>query len=184
MDSSLVLFFGAALAWRIFTLVVSAKNERRLKAAGATEYGVLNSKLIRVVHAAYYLCAFLEGYWRAAQTGETTLWGIGLYLFSVAILGLVWYHLGDIWTVKLYIAPNHRVSESWLFRVVRHPNYFLNIIPELVGLALVLRAWIVLGIGLPLYGMVLAFRIREEDRLMRKVRAVREKNRPHDEIHS
>src|SRR5437870_13907816 len=35
---------------------------------------------------------------------------------------------------KLLIASDHTLNQSGLFRWVRHPNYFLNILPELVGL--------------------------------------------------
>src|SRR5262249_62436732 len=47
-------------------------------------------------------------------------------------------------------------------------NYFLNIIPELVGLALIMGAWIILVIGLPLYLLVLRKRIVQEEQVMRE----------------
>ena len=55
-----------------------------------------------------------------------------------------------------------------LFRWVRHPNYFLNIIPELCGLALIMGAWIVLVLGLPCYLLVLRERIRQEEAVMQQ----------------
>ena len=41
--------------------------------------------------------------------------------------------LGGIWTLKLFILPNHPIIKSGLYKVTKHPNYFLNIIPELIG---------------------------------------------------
>jgi isoprenylcysteine carboxyl methyltransferase (ICMT) family protein YpbQ len=75
--------------------------------------------------------------------------------------------LGRQWTVKLLVASDHTLVTHPLFRVVRHPNYFLNILPELIGLALALHAFWTLGIGLLLYLIPLARRIREEEKVMR-----------------
>ena len=44
--------------------------------------------------------------------------------------------LGGIWTLKLFILPNHPIIKSGLYKVTKHPNYFLNIIPELIGVLL------------------------------------------------
>ena len=83
---------------------------------------------------------------------------------SVVAFVLVWRALNRLWTVKLLIASDHVLNQSTLFRWVRHPNYFLNIIPELCGLALIMGAWIVLVIGLPCYLLVLRVRIRRKNR--------------------
>jgi len=53
-----------------------------------------------------------------------------------------------------------------LFRWVRHPNYFVSIIPELVGFALALNAYWTLVVGLPLYCIPLFIRIRQEEAAM------------------
>ena len=74
--------------------------------------------------------------------------------------------LVEIWTVKIYILPEHQINRSWLFKTFRHPNYFLNIIPELIGIALLCQAWYVLLIGLPIYLLVLFKRIRQEEQAM------------------
>jgi isoprenylcysteine carboxyl methyltransferase (ICMT) family protein YpbQ len=94
--------------------------------------------------------------------------GLLLYAISIIALVLVWRALQGRWTVKLIIASDHTLNQSALFRWVRHPNYFLNIIPELVGLALIMGAWIVLVGGLPLYLLVLRKRIVQEEQVMRE----------------
>jgi len=68
--------------------------------------------------------------------------------------------------VKLLIARDHELVTHPLFRRVRHPNYFLNILPELVGFALALHAWWTLVIGLILYAVPLTIRIRQEETAM------------------
>lgn len=43
----------------------------------------------------------------------------------------------------------------------------LNVIPELLGLALLMKAWLTLAVLLPLYLAALGVRIRQEERAMR-----------------
>jgi isoprenylcysteine carboxyl methyltransferase (ICMT) family protein YpbQ len=50
---------------------------------------------------------------------------------------------------------------------VRHPNYFLNVLPELIGFALALNAVTTLLVGIPLYLVPLIIRIRQEEQVMR-----------------
>ena len=68
--------------------------------------------------------------------------GIGLIILIVAyiMLFIVIKTLGRIWTLKLFILPNHPIIKSGLYKVTKHPNYFLNIIPELIGVLLLTHA--------------------------------------------
>ena len=76
------------------------------------------------------------------------------------------YSLGPLWTVKIIINHRHPLVRTGLFRWVRHPNYFVSIIPELVGFALALNAYWTLVVGLPLYCIPLFIRIRQEEAAM------------------
>ena len=68
--------------------------------------------------------------------------GIGLIILIIAyiMLFIVIKTLGRIWTLKLFILPNHPIIKSGLYKVTKHPNYFLNIIPELIGVLLLTNA--------------------------------------------
>ncbi len=161
----LTLFIGALLL-RVGSVAVSMRHEKALKAHGAREYGRSNSHLLAAAHVLFYGGALVEGLWRSTQLTRWTTVGILLYVLSIIALLLVWRELKGLWTVKLLIASDHPLNQSALFRWVRHPNYFLNIIPELVGLALIMGAWIVLVVGLPLYLLVLRRRIVQEEQVM------------------
>ncbi len=161
----LTLFIGALLL-RVGSVAVSMRHEKALKAHGAREYGRSNSHLLAAAHVLFYGGALVEGLWRSTQLTRWTTVGIVLYVLSIIALLLVWRELKGLWTVKLLIASDHPLNQSALFRWVRHPNYFLNIIPELVGLALIMGAWIVLVVGLPLYLLVLRRRIVQEEQVM------------------
>lgn len=163
----IILSFAAFFALRLVSLSISIRNEKRIVRLGAVQYGKVNSLLLTLAHIAYYASALTEAWVSGAEFGTTSLIGLGVMTFAYAMLFYVIYCLRDLWTVKLYILPEHRIERSFLFRVVRHPNYFLNILPELLGVALLCQAWYTLCIGLPLYGVLLAIRIRQEEQAMR-----------------
>ncbi|MBS5596944.1 MAG: hypothetical protein KHX07_07535 [Peptostreptococcus sp.] len=76
--------------------------------------------------------------------------------------------LGDIWTVKLMLLKNHKYVDHWLFRTFKHPNYFLNIMPELCGIGLLCHAKLTSLVILPLYAIVLYKRISQENMILEK----------------
>jgi isoprenylcysteine carboxyl methyltransferase (ICMT) family protein YpbQ len=168
MNPVMILFAVAAFLFRIGTLMVSIRHERALKRDGAVELGARNSALLAFVHLIYYIAAVVEGSLRAAPFDAISVAGLILYGFGVLSLLAVMRLLGRFWTVKLLIARDHQLVTHPLFRWVRHPNYFLNILPELIGLALVLHAFTTLVIGLLIYSAPLSIRIRQEETAMRK----------------
>jgi isoprenylcysteine carboxyl methyltransferase (ICMT) family protein YpbQ len=166
MHPLLLTLFMIALLLRVGSVAVSRRHEKALKAQGAKEYGRSTSRLLAAAHILFYGGALVEGLWRSTQPTWWTMVGVVLYGMSIIALVLVWRELQGLWTVKLIIASDHTLNQSALFRWVRHPNYFLNIIPELVGLALIMGAWLVLVVGLPLYLLVLRKRIVQEEQVM------------------
>jgi isoprenylcysteine carboxyl methyltransferase (ICMT) family protein YpbQ len=167
MSPALVAFFALAVVLRLASLFISKRNEARLRAGGAQEYGAGNTRLLAVLHLTFYGAAFLEGLWRTSQIDAWTWLGLALYGFAMLVLLYVIYELGDLWSIKVLLAPGHVLKQSWLFRMVRHPNYYLNVLPELVGLALVLKAWLVLVFLFPCYLAALFRRIKIEEEAMR-----------------
>lgn len=164
----LVIFAVLAVAIRLATLVISLRNEKAMKAAGAVELGAQNSGILAGCHILFYLAAIGEGLWRGDAPDAVTWIGLALYVFGIAVLFLVIRLLGRFWTVKLILARDHVLVTHPLFRQVRHPNYYLNLLPELVGLALTFHAFGTLLIGLPLYAIPLFIRIRQEEAAMKR----------------
>lgn len=151
---------------RAISLGVSVRNEKRLKSAGAVEYGRRNSLALAGFHGLVYLGTIVEAFVRQTRLDGVGIVGLALYVLSMLFLTLVIRELGALWTVKLILAHGHTLDRSWLFRTIRHPNYVLNIIPELVGLVLICHAWITAAAILPPYVISLAIRIRQEERVM------------------
>ena len=88
------------------------------------EYGVKNSKYLAITHVLIYMSAAIETF--IHKDTFNLLNGIGLIILIVAyiMLFIVIKTLGRIWTLKLFILPNHPIIKSGLYKVTKHPNYF------------------------------------------------------------
>jgi len=73
MPVVLIVFFVLALLFRIGTLVISIRHERRLKNNGAIEYGATNSIALAFSHLLFYFVAALEGWMRRSSPDLLTL---------------------------------------------------------------------------------------------------------------
>jgi isoprenylcysteine carboxyl methyltransferase (ICMT) family protein YpbQ len=142
------------------------KHEKELKHAGAIEIGAGNSVRLAIAHTLFYIAALAEGWHDRPAFDTVSAIGLGLYIFGMVALLLVMSILRRLWTVKLLIAQDHVLITHPLFRLVRHPNYYLNLPAELIGYALVFHAYITLIVGLPIYLIFLATRIRQEEAAM------------------
>lgn len=165
---SILNLFIACLLIRIVSLGKSILNEKKLKAKGAIEHGKNNSIVLTLFHIAFYVSCLWEALYFEKEINNYSYLGIGLFAFSMAMLWWVIINLGNLWTVKLIISSDHALKTNFLFKYIRHPNYYLNIVPELIAMALMCNAWYTLIIGLPLYAAPLAIRIRQEEKLMRE----------------
>lgn len=140
-------------------------TRKTAKGRGAVEYGVKNSKYLAITHVFIYMSAAIETF--IHKDTFSILNGIGLIILIVAyiMLFIVIKTLGRIWTLKLFILPNHPIIKSGLYKVTKHPNYFFNIIPELIGVLLLTHATYTTLLLVP-YAYFLIARIRQEENLM------------------
>lgn len=160
------IIFAIILSLRFYTLSISIRNEKALISKGAVQYGKNNSMLLSVAHIVFYMAAICEANYRQIGFDQVSQIGLAILIFAIAMLFYVIYVLKEIWTVKIYILPNHKINRSFLFKYVRHPNYFLNIIPELIGLSLFCHSTNTAMIGLPIYLVILTIRIKQEEKAM------------------
>lgn len=165
--TAILILFGIFFAIRLYFLGISIKNEKKLIAKGATQIGAKHSKILAGAHIVYYFVAVLSAILLNVKFNLISAIGAIIVSASFVVLWFIVKQLGEIWTVKVYILPNHQINRSWLFTTFKHPNYFLNIIPELIGIALLCQAWWVLLLGLPIYGVILFIRIQQEEEAMK-----------------
>jgi isoprenylcysteine carboxyl methyltransferase (ICMT) family protein YpbQ len=167
LSVGVVIFTIYAIVLRGISLAISVRNERRLKREGAVEYGRGGTAFLTGVSFLFAAGAIIEGILRRVSIDTIAVWGIAIHAFSMVVLFYVIYELRDVWTVKVLIARRHHLVTSWLFRIVKHPNYFLNLIPEFIGLTLVYRAWVTAAILFPVLLVAIGIRIVQEERAMR-----------------
>ncbi|CIO28570.1 isoprenylcysteine carboxyl methyltransferase family protein [Streptococcus pneumoniae] len=154
---------------RLLFLKKSIANEKRIRRDGGREFGIKNTKRLTLVHIVFYLACFMEALVYRPSFNMMSVVGLVLLIFSMLMLLLVIHLLGDIWTVKLMLAPNHKFVDHVLFKTVKHPNYFLNILPELIGLTLLSHAYMTFVLVFPVYAVILYRRIAEEEKLLHEV---------------
>jgi methyltransferase len=146
---------------RVAELGLSNANTRGLLAAGAREHAPGHYPLIVAVHAAW-----LAALWWLAP-GRPVHVPL-LLLFVVLQLGRVWVirTLGPRWTTRIIILPGAPLVASGPYRFVSHPNYLI-VIGEIAVLPLVFGLWKVALVFSLLNAVVLAIRIRAEERALR-----------------
>ena len=168
MHRAILITFLIGFTLRLLSLGISIRNENRLKSKGAIEHGRRTTLALAILHTLFFFAALTEGLLKATPWTTLSTAGLAIYTFSLLALFYVIYELSPVWTIKLIIAKDHPLVTSPLFKHLRHPNYFLNVLPELIGLTLLAQSWFTAIILLPPYLYCLFIRIRQEEKVMRQ----------------
>jgi methyltransferase len=156
---------------RLCELRYSRRNELRLRAQGAVESGAAHYPALVALHASWLFAAPIE-VWALSRPFVPPLAAVMGLLLSVAFSLRYWVitTLGERWTTRVLVLPGKPPITGGPFRFLRHPNY-LAVVVEVPALALVHTAWITaLAFGV-LNVVILAVRIRVEDRAWAALRA-------------
>lgn len=157
-----VLLVAAA---RLAELAHARRNARRLLAAGGREAGAGHYPLLVLLHGAW-LAALAALVPPAAPVN----WG-WLAVFVLLQAGRLWViaTLGPRWTTRVIVVPDAPLVRRGPYRFVRHPNYAI-VAAEIAVLPLAFGAWrIALGFSV-VNALLLAHRIRVEDRALAPLR--------------
>ncbi|MEO5774165.1 MAG: isoprenylcysteine carboxylmethyltransferase family protein [Sphingomicrobium sp.] len=146
---------------RLSEMVMARRNTARLLAKGAREYGASHYPLIVAVHVGW-----LAALWWLAPDRPIAWPLIGV--FALLQLGRLWtlHTLGERWTTRIIVLPGAPLVTGGPFRFVRHPNYLI-VIGEIAVLPLAFGLWRVALIFSLLNLVVLALRIRVENKALR-----------------
>lgn len=164
----LIILFSVVMAARISTIVYSSINAKRLIKAGGKEYHKKSTIAIMILMTLLHLGCLAELIIRKPTFNTVTIIGLSTYFLSMIVLAYVLVTLGKFWTMKVIIAKDHQFKENFLFRVFKHPNYYLNMFPEILSLVLITQAYITGGILLVPFIVAFYFRIKGEEEIMRK----------------
>ncbi|MBA3668204.1 MAG: hypothetical protein H0W65_10870 [Sphingomonas sp.] len=145
---------------RLAELPLARANTKRLLAAGGHEVAPGHYPLIVAVHAVW-----LASLWWWAP-GQPIHWPF-LTLYAVIEVGRVWVlrTLGPRWTTRIIVMPGEQLVARGPYRFVDHPNY-LVVIAEIAVLPLVFGLWPMAMVFSLLNAIVLAIRIRAENRAL------------------
>lgn len=164
-----IVWFTGLVAWYL----IRYPFERRAKKVGVTKslFGWRESGLLALAFLGLWLIPAIY-----AVSGFPAALDRPL-VPSIAILGIItlcgalflFYRshsdLGKNWSISLEIRSEHRLVSSGIYRFIRHPMYssfFLTGVAQL----LLLPNWVAGSTGLAGVGVLYAFRIRQEERMM------------------
>jgi methyltransferase len=155
-----IVILALVTVQRLSELWLSRRNTRRLLAQGAREHGSGHYPLIVAVHALW-----LVSLWWLARSRPVD--GFWLGIFVLLEIARIWVlaTLGPRWTTRIIVLPEAPLVRSGPYRFVNHPNYWV-VIGEIAVLPLVFGLWQVALAFTLLNAIVLAIRIRSENRAL------------------
>jgi methyltransferase len=145
---------------RLYELLLSARNETRLRARGAFEVGKEHYPMIVGLHAAWLL-----GLWILAWPRPVNWWLIAAYVALQGLRYWVMASLGERWTTRVIVLPGAPLVRAGPYRYLRHPNYIV-VIAEIALLPLAFGMVIYAIVFSIANAMLLALRIRVENRAL------------------
>lgn len=162
--ASYTLLVIAVAVARLLELRRSRRNEALLRARGAVESGAAHYPAMVALHAAWLVAAPLEVWAFSRPFLPALALPAGAVLCAAfALRRWVITTLGERWTTRVLVLPGEPPVTSGPFRFLRHPNYFA-VFFEVPALALVHTAWFTALVFGALDAVLLAVRIRVEDR--------------------
>ena len=163
------LLIAAVAAERLVELVLSKRHARWALSQGGKEFGRGHYPYMVAIHTGLLLGCVLEVWY----LGRPFLPALGWTMFGLVLASQVlrWWcvaTLGRRWNTLVIVIPGLRLVDRGPYRWLKHPNY-VAVVVEGVALPLVHSAWLT-AIGFTLLNaLVLAIRIRVENRALATV---------------
>lgn len=153
---------------RLGELALARRNRGWLLARGGREIGAGHYPAMVALHTLFLLSCLAE-VWLA---GRPFLPPLALAMLAVLALatGLRYWAirtLGRRWTTRVIVLPGAPRIESGPYRWFPHPNY-LAVVLEIAALPLVHTAWLTAAVFTVANAVMLAVRIRVEERGLRQ----------------
>ena len=150
---------------RGYELALSARHDRRLRAAGAIEHGRSHFPLLVALHALWPLALVAEVAWRHARPDPGWPAWLALFVAAQALRAASIAALGERWTTRVLVVPGADLVRRGPYRFMRHPNY-LAVIVELAAAPLMFGAWRTALAATVVNLVALAIRVRVEERAL------------------
>ncbi|MFV0559722.1 MAG: isoprenylcysteine carboxylmethyltransferase family protein [Enterococcus sp.] len=162
MDFQLFVLFGIIAYIRIIVLFLSnTAKYYLLQSKVGREHSQQISKLLAILHTIIYFAAFGEGIIRKQAFDQLSMIGLILLLFSYIVLVLVICTMAPLWTVKSFSVEHLPKLEQTKYVLLKQVNYTLNIVLELISVALIFHSVYIIILYFP-YAVLLYLRIKKE----------------------
>jgi methyltransferase len=156
---------AAALLIMAGEAVLSAFNERQLRAKGAVEPpgDVINT--MRFAYPIAFVVMGVEGALAGPAPRELMLYGLALFGLAKALKLWAISTLGWRWSFRVLVLPGAPLITAGPYRVLSHPNY-LAVAGEIASVALIVWAPITGVLATVGFGWLMIKRIRVEDKAL------------------
>jgi methyltransferase len=165
-----VVYLGVGVcliaAQRLLELAYSRRNERRLRARGAVEWGAGHYSLMVGLHSLWLVSTLVEGLVRGPEI--PAWWPVPLAAFLLVQPLRYWaiLSLGANWNARILVVPGGKLVRSGPYRFFPHPNYGVVAV-EILTFPLIFGAWITAIVFSLLNAALLYVRIRTENRALK-----------------
>ncbi len=135
-------FVAAAALAAVAERLYAARNERRLRSEGAGEIAPAVFLAMVPIYSLVFAGAIAESLLPGRRPSAPIVAAM-LALFIAAKMLKLWavIHLGDSWTMRVFVPRTIRVAAGGPYRYLRHPNY-VAVMGEILALPLAGGAWI------------------------------------------
>ncbi len=157
---SMLMFLLAVVIYRVKSTLMTSHRETGRVFQPWTLYA------LTMMHIIIGIFCVVE-YFTRLETINYFVSVLGLFLFSVAVVGRYWAlkTLGKYHSAQIEIRENHSLVTSGPYRYIRHPIYFFTII-EVISCCLIPNAWYALLLTLLVYTPLLILRLLLEEKVL------------------
>ena len=152
----------AALLIMAGEAVLSAFNERQLRAKGAIEPPGDVIAMMRVAYPLAFVAMGIEGALAGPAPRDVLMYGLALFGLAKALKLWAISSLGSRWSFRVLILPGAPLVTTGPYRFISHPNY-VAVVGELASVAMIVWAPLAGVLATIGFGWLMIKRIRIED---------------------
>lgn len=149
--------------------ILSAFNEKQLRARGAIEPEGDVISLMRIAYPGAFIAMGIEGALTGPAPAEVMMGGLALFGLAKALKIWAISSLGSRWSYRVLVVPGDPLVVSGPYRFMPHPNY-LAVAGEIVSVAAIVWAPITGTLAALGFGALMIARIRIEDKALGRLK--------------